>query len=57
MTEERLGDGRARLVRHDHGPERTIQTGIGPVPAKRTRLRDRGTNGIAITATPTEDAA
>ena len=42
MQEERLGDGRARLVRHGHGPERTIQTGIGPVPVKRTRLRDRG---------------
>ena len=42
MKEERLGDGRARLVRHGHGPERTIQTGIGPVPVKRTRLRDRG---------------
>jgi putative transposase len=42
MKEERLGDGRARLVRHGHGPERTIQTGIGPVAVKRTRLRDRG---------------
>ena len=30
----RLPDGRARLVRHGHGhgPEREIQTGIGPVP-------------------------
>ena len=31
MRDERLADGRARLVRHGHGPERTIQTGIGPV--------------------------
>lgn len=42
MRDERLGDGRARLVRHGHGPERTIQTGIGPVPVRRPRLRDRG---------------
>ncbi len=42
MAEERLADGRARLVRHGHGPERMIQTGIGPVPVKRAKLRDRG---------------
>ena len=28
----RLADGRARLVRHGHGPEREVQTGMGPVP-------------------------
>ena len=32
MQDLRLPDGRARLVRHGHGPEREIQTGIGPVP-------------------------
>ncbi|MBO0904222.1 IS256 family transposase, partial [Jiella sp. MQZ13P-4] len=42
MKEERLGDGRARFVRHGHGPERAIQTGIGPVPVKRAKVRDRG---------------
>ena len=42
MAEERLADGRARVVRHGHGPERMIQTGIGPVPVKRAKLRDRG---------------
>lgn len=42
MREERLSDGRVRFVRHGHGPERTIQTGIGPVPVKRTKTRDRG---------------
>ena len=42
MKDERLADGRARVVRHGHGPERTIQTGIGPVPVKRAKLRDRG---------------
>jgi transposase-like protein len=42
MKEERLADGRARVVRHGHGPEREIQTGIGPVPVRRANLRDRG---------------
>ncbi len=35
-------DGRQRLVRHGHMPERTIQTGIGPVQVRQPRLRDRG---------------
>ena len=47
MQAERLADGRARVVRHGHGPERTIQTGIGPVPVKRTKLRDRGADEAA----------
>src|SRR4028118_1719682 len=38
----RLPDGRERLVRHGHGPERLVQTGIGPVPVRRAKLRDRG---------------
>jgi putative transposase len=42
MAGERLADGRARMVRHGHGPERTIQTGIGPVAVSRVKLRDRG---------------
>ncbi len=42
MKEERLADGRARVVRHGHGPEREIQTGIGPVPVRRAKVRDRG---------------
>jgi putative transposase len=41
MREERLADGRARLVRHGHGPERMVQTGIGPVPVRRAKIRDR----------------
>jgi len=28
-------DGRRRLVRHGHMPERTIQTGIGPVAVRQ----------------------
>ena len=27
-------DGRDRVVRHGHGPERRIQTGIGPVAVR-----------------------
>jgi len=38
----RLPDGRERLVRHGHAPERLVQTGIGPVAARRVKLRDRG---------------
>ena len=45
MQDERLADGRARLVRHGHGPERAIQTGVGPVPVRRAKLRDRGADG------------
>jgi putative transposase len=38
----RLPDGRERLVRHGHAPERLVQTGIGPVAVRRVKLRDRG---------------
>ena len=33
--------GRMRVVRNGHLPERTIQTGIGDVPVKAPRVRDR----------------
>ena len=42
MKGERLADGRERVVRHGHGPERQVQTGIGPVAVRRVKLRDRG---------------
>jgi transposase-like protein len=42
MQDLLLPDGRARLVRHGYGPERAVQTGIGPVPVARVRIRDRG---------------
>ena len=45
--ELKLADGRDRIVRHGHGPERSIQTGIGPVPVRRVKIRDRGANGEA----------
>ena len=41
MADRRLADGRARFVRHGHGPERTVQTGIGPVEVQRVKVRDR----------------
>ena len=34
-------DGRQRLVRHGHLPEREIMTGIGPVAVHAPRIRDR----------------
>ena len=34
-------DGRQRLVRHGHLPEREIMTGIGPVAVRAPRIRDR----------------
>src|SRR5258706_14557036 len=42
MKGGQLPDGRDRLVRHGHGPERLVQTGIGPVEVQRGRLRDPG---------------
>jgi transposase-like protein len=42
MRDKRLPDGRERVVRHGPGPERAVQTGIGPVPVRRVKVRDRG---------------
>jgi putative transposase len=41
FEDERLPDGRHRVVRHGTGPERMIQTGIGPIPVQRQKVRDR----------------
>jgi putative transposase len=41
LRDLKLADGRDRLVRHGHGPERVIQTGIGPVEVQRVKVRDR----------------
>src|SRR5215203_4099312 len=41
----KLPDGRDRIVRHGHGPDRTIQTGVGPVEVRRAKVRDRGDVG------------
>ncbi len=37
----KTGDGRRRVVRHGHLPEREIMTGIGPVAVRQPRVRDR----------------
>src|ERR1039457_1675235 len=42
MKDLKLPDGRGRVVRQGHGPERTIQTGIGPVEVSAVKIRDRG---------------
>jgi len=52
FSAEKLKDGRARLVRHGHLPEREVMTGIGPVPVKVPRVRDRKPGEDKITFTP-----
>lgn len=47
-SDEKAEDGRARLVRHGYLPEREVMTGIGPVPVKVPRVRDRGETGEKI---------
>ena len=42
--DELLADGRQRVVRHGAGPEREIQTGIGPITVQRQKVRDRPTD-------------
>jgi len=49
FTDERLADGRQRVVHHGTGPARMIQTGIGPVPVQRHKVRDRATDVPAET--------
>ena len=34
-------EGRMRVVRHGHLPEREVMTGIGPVAVRQPRVRDR----------------
>jgi transposase-like protein len=41
----KLPDGRDRVVRHGHGPQRAIQTGVGPIEVRRAKVRDRGEVG------------
>lgn len=40
-------DGRQRVVRHGHLPEREVMTGIGPVVVRQPRVRDRGASADA----------
>jgi transposase-like protein len=39
-ADETSNDGRQRLVRHGHLPEREIMTGIGPIAVRCPRVRD-----------------
>ncbi len=45
----KTADGRQRIVRHGHLPERKIQTGVGEVAIKKPRVRDcNGAKGDQI---------
>ena len=50
---ETISDGRMRLVRHGHLPEREVMTGIGSVTVKVPRVRDRGAGAEKIRFTST----
>lgn len=41
FADDLLSDGRQRVVRHGHGPQRSIQTGIGSIDVRRPKIRDR----------------
>jgi putative transposase len=47
MKGVQLPDGRDRVVRHGHAPERSVETGIGPVKVQRVKLRDRGAGAVS----------
>jgi len=49
FAHKRLPDGWQRLVRHWAGPERVIQTGIGPIIVQRQQVRDRAAEPICRT--------
>jgi len=44
-ADRKTEDGRRRVVRHGHLPERAIMTGIGPVAVRQPRVRDRAGDG------------
>jgi len=43
-ADERDGGGHRLVVRNGHLPERTIQTGIGPIPVRQPRVNDQRTD-------------
>lgn len=51
-ADDKTEDGRSLLVRHGYLPEREVITGIGPVPEKVPRVRDRavGTEKVRFTS-------
>src|SRR5680860_1489065 len=52
FAEETLPDGRRRVVRHGHGPQRSIQTGIGALDIRRPKVRDRASEAADEVSTP-----
>ncbi len=56
FSHDTLEDGRARLVRHGYLPERKVMTGIGPIPVKVPRVRDRSVGADKITSRPEKRA-
>ncbi len=48
FVEDRLPDGRQRVVRHGFGPERRIQTGIGAIEVRRPKVRDRASDAPEV---------
>lgn len=50
---DKTDDGRAQLVHHGHLPEREVLTGIGAVPVKVPRVRDRGGDAEKVRFTST----
>lgn len=42
----KLDDGRQAVVKNGHLPERAIQTGLGEIPVKIPKVRDRSDQGI-----------
>lgn len=41
FSQEKLPDGRARMVRNGHSPRRSVQTGLGSLAVSMPRVRDR----------------
>jgi transposase-like protein len=52
FADEKLENGTSRLVRHGHLPEREVMTGIGPVPVRVPRVRDRKPGEEKVSFTP-----
>lgn len=45
---DQLANGRPRVVRNGYLPERTIMTGVGEIPVKVPRVRDRGDGSLSF---------
>jgi putative transposase len=50
-ADRRDSQGRKAIVRNGYLPEREVQTGIGSVPVKVPRVRDRSGSGIQFRST------